>query len=331
MKTALVGAGVIGTVHAKNMALLNRPFDAICDINEKKARELASLASPEAKIYTDLKQMIKEFAPDVVHICTPHYVHAEQVIYALDNGVNVLCEKPLCAHPEQLPGILEAEERSSAMLGVCQQNRYNETVAFAREYLKENGKKIISGNGSVCWSRTEAYYAESPWRGKLSEAGGGALINQALHTLDLLEEFCGVPDFVTARADILAPKKDVEVEDTVNAVFSSESGMLYTFFASINNLKNLPVELCFKLESGEILTVLPKTVLVDGKTVFECVKNASNVGKSYYGSGHATLFADYYDCLASNRKFSIDGKEAAKVMRLIFAVYASHGKKIECK
>ena len=131
MKTALIGAGVIGKVHAKNMAMLGMPFDAICDVNEEKALALAALTSPDAKIYTDLKKMIEEIGPDVVHVCTPHYLHAEQVIYALEHNVNVLCEKPLCAHPEQLAGIIEAQNRSSAVLGICQQNRYNETVAFA--------------------------------------------------------------------------------------------------------------------------------------------------------------------------------------------------------
>ncbi len=326
MKSALIGAGVIGKVHAKNMALLGMPFDAICDINEEKAVSLAELTSPEAKIYTDLKQMINEIEPDVVHICTPHYLHAEQVIYALDKNVNVLCEKPLCAHPEQLAGILEAEKRSSAVLGVCQQNRYNETVAFAKDYLKD--KRIISGHASVCWCRTEEYYKEGPWRGKLSEAGGGALINQALHTLDLLEEFCGVPHSLTARADILMPKTDVEVEDTVNAVFFGKYGMRYTFFASINNLKNIPVEISIVLENKDVVTILPKTVLVNGKTVFESENRSQGMGKACYGNGHAILFADYYDCLKTGRKFPIDGKEAAKVLRLIFGVYASKGENI---
>ncbi len=326
MKTALIGAGVIGNVHAKNTVSLGRPFDAICDVDIERAKALAKTTSPNAAIYTDYKQMINEFAPDVVHVCTPHVLHAEQIIYALDMGINVLSEKPLCAHPEQLAGILEAEKRSSAVLGVCQQNRYNGSVAFAREYLKD--KKIISGHGSVCWNRGEKYYSESPWRGKLSEAGGGALINQALHTLDLLEEFCGIPEEVTARADILAPKPGVEVEDTVSAVFSAKNGLNFTFHASINNLKNMPVELCFKLEGGETLTVLPKSALVNGKTVFESNNEGQSIGKSYYGDGHAALFADYYDCLESHKKFPIDGQEGAKVMRLIFGVYASKGEKL---
>lgn len=327
MKTALIGAGVIGNAHAKTMAALSRPFDAICDIDEKKAADLAALTSPDAKIYTDFEKLIKEFAPDTIHICTPHVLHAPQVIYALERGINVLCEKPLCAHPEQLEDILKAEERSSAMLGVSQQNRYNESVLFAKEFLKD--KKIISGHGSVCWCRDEKYYSESPWRAKLSEAGGGVLINQALHTLDLLQSFCGMPEKITARADILWRKPDVEVEDTVSAVFSHENGMRYTFFATSCNVINFPVELNFYLEGGDHLLVLLNSVSLNGKTIFEVEKKTAPIGKAYYGSGHAPLFADYYDCLETGRKFSIDGKEAAKVMRLIFGVYASGGNEIQ--
>jgi predicted dehydrogenase len=118
MKTALIGAGVIGALHARTMASLGRPFDAICDTDEKRAADLAALTEPNAAIYTDFAALIDEFKPDAVHICTPHVEHAEQVIYALDRGVNVLCEKPLCAHPEELGGTLDTEARSSATLGV---------------------------------------------------------------------------------------------------------------------------------------------------------------------------------------------------------------------
>jgi len=327
MKRALVGAGVIGNVHAKNMAALGMSFDAVCDIDREKAEALCASLCPDAVIYTDFDELIKDYVPDTVHICTPHVLHAPQIIAALDAGINVLCEKPLCAHPDQLEGILKAEERSSAVLGVCQQNRYNESVEFARGFLKD--KKILSGHGSVCWARDEKYYSEGVWRGKLSEAGGGVLINQALHTLDLLQDFCGMPESVTARADILSPKENVEVEDTVNAVFSSADGKRYTFFATINNVKNMPVELNFRLESGENLLVLPKACVLDGRTVFEAGKGSESVGKSYYGSGHSALFADYYECLENDRPFAVNGKEAAKVMKLIFAVYASNGKKTE--
>jgi predicted dehydrogenase len=327
MKTALIGAGVIGTLHAKTMAALSRPFDAICDIDAKKAADLAAIASPDAEIYTDLEKLITDFKPDAVHICTPHVLHAPQVIFALEHGVNVLCEKPLCAHPDQLAGILEAEERSSATLCVCHQNRYNEAVLFAKEFVKD--KKIVSGHGSVCWHRDEKYYSESPWRAKLAEAGGGVLINQALHTLDLLEEFCGTPEKLTARADILWQKSGVEVEDTVSALLTKDDGMRYTFYATTCNSKNLPVELVLRLEGGDVLLVLPKSVLLNGKTIFEAGAGASVMGKSYYGSGHTPLFADYYGCLEDGRKFAIDGKEGAKVMKLIFGVYASGGNEIK--
>ena len=326
MKAALIGAGVIGTLHAKVIAGLGIELVAICDVDEKKAESLATLYAPKAAIYTDYKKMIGEIKVDAVHICTPHVLHAEQVIYALGCGVNVLCEKPLCAHPEQLAGVLEAEERSSATLGVSQQNRYNSSVKFALEYLSKTSKKIKAAHGSVCWHRDISYYEESPWRGRLSEAGGGSLINQALHTLDLLEVFCGVPSNVTARADILNPKKNVEVEDTVTAVFSG--GADFTFFSSNNSPSNLPVELSFKLDSGENMIILPKAVVIDGKNVYEDDIPVSTVGKSYYGGSHGKLFEDYYTCIAEGKHFPIDGKEASKVMKLIFAVYASKGEKI---
>lgn len=326
MRVALIGAGVIGNVHARVLSNMDVEISAICDVIEERAEKLAELYAPEAKIYTDYEKLLDEIKPDAVHICTPHYLHASETISALGRGINVLCEKPLCAHPEELASVLEAEKSSSAVLGVCHQNRYNATTSFVRELI--NKKRIVAAHGSVCWHRDEKYYTDSPWRGKLAEAGGGSLINQALHTLDLLQMFAQMPKSVTARIDSLVPRRGVEVEDTVTAVFEEDNGEKYTFFSTNNVEKNLPIELMLKLDDGDEIVMFPKSVLVNGKTVFEADTEFTVAGKSYYGGGHASLFADYYDCLKAGRKFSIDGNEASKVMKLIFAVYRSNGKKI---
>lgn len=326
MKVALIGAGVIGKVHARVLADMNADLAAICDIETKKAEEIALEFSPSAKIYTDWREMLSCEKIDVVHICTPHYLHAEQVIASLDMGINVLCEKPLCAHEGELRYILEAEARSTARLGVCHQNRYNETVAYARELI--GTRKITAAHASVVWHRDENYYYESLWRGKLPLAGGGSLINQALHTLDLLRSFVGEPTAITARAEIFMPKIAVEVEDTVTAVLEMGDGSACTFFSTNNAAKNFPVELNFKLEGGDEILVMPKAVILNGKTVFD-TENPATFGKSYYGGGHASLFADFYDCLENGRDFLINGAEAAKVMKLIFAIYKSRGRRIE--
>ena len=322
MKIAVIGAGTIGKLHLKTLDIQGRRAAAVCDIQRERAEALSKEYAPGAKIYTDWEEMLRTEKPDAVHICTPHYLHARQVITALGMGINVLCEKPLCAHPHELAAVLEAEKASSAKLGVCHQNRYNESTRFALEILKNS--KPISAHGSVCWFRDEKYYRDGEWRGKLNEAGGGVLINQALHTLDLIRYLCSDPKWVRAKADILSPKEGVEVEDTVNAVFGGgDCG--FTFFATLNNPCNMPIEITVKLENGDILAVLPDKVTLNGEKIFIKANEDTAGGKAYYGGSHGLLFDDYYSCIAEGRQFPINGEEAAKVMKLIFGVYASEG------
>lgn len=324
LKTAIVGAGVIGTIHAKILSEQGRSICAICDTDTDKARKLAAASAPDARIYANYEDMLAAEEIDVVHICTPHYLHVGQTIYALERGVNVLCEKPLAAHPDELEAVLLVEKRSRARLGVVHQNRYNAATRFAFDLLGEH--KVTCGHASVVWSRGEAYFAESPWRGKLYEAGGGVLINQALHTLDLLMLFCGMPSCVTARADVMKAREGVEVEDTVSAFFGGAAE--FSFFATINAAANLPTEITLVLENGQKLTVLQRSVLLDDKPIFTDDGSFEGFGKSYYGNAHGALFDDFYDCIASGREFPISAEEAARVMRLIFAVYESCGKKV---
>ena len=137
MKNAIIGLGTIGKVHAKVLGLQEKGITALCDIDVAAAERVKGEYAPDAAVYTDWKQMLDEVQPEVVHICTPHYLHAEMVIEALGRGINVLCEKPLCIRKEDIGRILEAEKNSTAQLGVCQQNRYLETNAFVKDYLSD--------------------------------------------------------------------------------------------------------------------------------------------------------------------------------------------------
>lgn len=329
MKSAIIGLGVIGRVHAKVLKLQGRNTVAFCDVNASAAESARDEFAPKAAVYTDWKEMVERESPDVVHVCTPHYLHAEMVIYLLGKGINVLCEKPLCINRDELFAVLDAEARSGAILGVCHQNRYNAANRFAKTYLE--GKAIEGAHGSVVWHRDREYYSNSDWRGIAARSGGGALINQALHTLDLCEWLCGEPQTVVARADNLAHKDISEVEDTLSAVFSGAADGKtcgnFTFFTTIAASCNLPVEISLRLASGETVTVLPHSVLESGKVIFEEEAKEFH-GKPCYGNSHEALINDFYSCAKNSTPFAINGSEAAKVLRLIFAAYDSCGEVI---
>lgn len=318
MRAAIVGYGVIGKVHAAAIAK-HGTLVAVADANP------AALSGAPCKLrYADYKKMLDEVKPDVVHICTPHYLHAEMVIEALNRGINVLCEKPLCIDLNDVERILKAEKASAARLAVCHQNRYNPENRFVKEYL--GNTSVDSAVGVVAWNRDAAYYRSAEWRGKLSTEGGGVLINQALHTLDLLLWLCGEPKSVTASVSALTLKDEIEVEDT--AVVVCGGGANFTLFATNGSAVNMPVELTLS-SGGKIIKVLPREVIAGGeRTTFW--GNALSVpgAKVCYGNGHEALIADYYKSLREGREFWINGEEGAKVVRLILAAYKSNGEKV---
>ena len=318
MKTAIIGLGNIGRVHAKVLSLIGAEIVALSDIEIGRAERIRDEFAPKARVYDDYKVMLERETVDVVHVCTPHDMHAEMVVYLLKKGINTLCEKPLCISERELDAIFAAEAESSAILGVCQQNRYNPSTVFLKKYLED--KKVLGAHGSVVWHRDEKYYRDSPWRASKSRAGGGALINQALHTLDLCQMLAGEPQKVVARAENLAHKGVSEVEDTLTAVFSE--GADITFFTTIAAAVDMPIEVTLKLDGGDVATLTPHAVLVNGKTVFEEERRDFH-GKVCYGLSHETLISDFYDCIENDREFPITAREAAKVLRLIYAAYKS--------
>ncbi len=319
MRSAVVGYGVIGKHHAKLLSQMGY-LCAVCDIDS------AALAGLDGvKLYCDYIEMLDHEKPDAVHICTPHYLHADMIIAALERNVNVLCEKPLCICEEDIGRIIEAEKKSRAMLGVCHQNRYNLANLYVKEYLKD--KEIEGGVGQVSWHRDAEYYRSGDWRGKWESEGGGVLINQALHTLDLMIWFCGMPDSISASTSNLTLDGVIEVEDTVAICAKGERG--FNFYASNGSAVDLPVEITLKV-SGDTVKLMPKYAVVGGE-ILKFENTAPKGIKSCYGSGHGALFADFYDCVMSGRKFEIDGTEASKVIRVILAAYKSNGKSLEIK
>ena len=130
MKVALVGLGVIGKVHLAVLKELGADIVAVCDILPERCEGTG------AAVYTDYEEMLAAEKPDAVHICTPHYLHADMVVRALELSINVLCEKPLCIKNEDIARVLEAERKSSAQLGVCLQNRYNASSVFVKDRVR---------------------------------------------------------------------------------------------------------------------------------------------------------------------------------------------------
>ena len=311
MKTAIVGMGVIGSVHFDVLKTVNdAELVALCDV------DLARLeAFDGVNKYDNYDKLLESEELDVVHICTPHYLHADMIIKALDKNVNVLCEKPLCIKEEDIDRILQAEKRSKAKLGICHQNRYNSVNSFVKEYLKD--KEIVGAHAHMVWKRTADYYNSADWRGKWDSEGGGVLINQALHTLDLLIWFLGEPENISANISNHSLKGVIEVEDTANIIAKGNAN--FTFFATNASSYSLPVLVNIATKDEQILVYENRVII--GEKEYDFVKDTRVYGKCCYGTGHAGVFKDFYQAISENKDFWINGEEASKVIKVIFETY----------
>ena len=224
MKTCLVGCGGIAAVHGSVLTSgIDTEFVAAADIKPEKAQTYAE--NFHTKPYPSLESMLDAEKPDVLHICTPHYLHVPMTIYALERNINVFMEKPPAISFDQLEELKKAAAKSEAQLGFCYQNRYNASIRAAKDLI-DSGKagKVLGARAFVTWCRGAAYYTESGWRGSLKTEGGGVLINQSVHTQDLLCFLLGDPTTVDATMTNQHLKDVIEVEDTLEAYIC----LLYT-------------------------------------------------------------------------------------------------------
>ena len=326
-RVAVIGCGAICSSHIRALLETKQDICALCDVDPTHAAEIIEKhALGEIPVYTDYREMLDAEHPDSVHICTPHYLHAPMCIEALKRNIHVLCEKPLSINEEQLAAVLEAAKASRAQLGVCHQNRYEPNILRLRELVMEHG--VRGACGLVVWYRGEEYYRSGEWRGKWDTEGGGVMINQALHTLDLLQWICGTPVSVTAHINTDALPDVIEVEDTAVARFETADGKILNFFATVGAGTSFPARLQVKLGNKSVVSAETKLLVVDN--VAQNENTATLTGeKAEWGSGHSRLIADFYACIEEGRPFPIDAEAGAVVVRLILAMYRSNGKQIK--
>ncbi len=326
LRVAVIGCGSISGNHIAGIQKAGQEICALCDIDRKKADVLIEkYALGKLPVYTDWKEMLDCVHPDAVHICTPHHLHASMCIGALQRNIHVLCEKPLAISMEQLKDIQRVAQNSQAQLGVCLQNRYEENILRAKEMADREG--LATAFGDVVWKRNADYYASGDWRGKKATEGGGVMINQALHTLDLLLWLCGMPDHVTAHLSNDHLQDVIEVEDTAVGRFEMADGRLFTLFATTAAGESFVAHLRLRFQNKKVLHADTSMMAYDGRSL-ETGERGEQIGKSVWGVGHNRLIEDFYHHIQAQIPFPIDAIEGGKVVRLILSMYASEGQRI---
>ncbi len=236
---AVIGIGRMGGIHAENLVRGRVKFarlTAVCDLDELKLDKFTA-KHKGVLAFTDYKEMISLVKPDAVIIATPHYSHVEIAIYCLENGVNVLSEKPQAVTVgECMRANAVAEARPNALYGIMFNQRTNRVYAKAKEIVASGGIGEIRRVTFIVtdWYRSQFYYDMGEWRASWKGEGGGILINQCVHQLDVMQWICGMPVKIDATARTV--NRDITVENDVTAVLEYKNGAMGTFIASGHEL-----------------------------------------------------------------------------------------------
>ena len=327
-RVGLIGLGAVSNNHIKSLLLDPRTrICALADVKEDRLYQKKQENDLDCALYTDYKEMIRNEALDSVHIMTPHYLHAPMAIYALEHGLDVFLEKPMGITREDLDAIRDAEQRTGHHVCVCFQNRFNRATTLAQELVAQDGG-ALSAFISVAWLRDEAYYTDSDWRGFYKTEGGGVMINQAIHTIDLACTFLGAPLSLKATVHNHHLQGIIEVEDTAEGLITFENGKSAIFFTTTAFAGGDHTELILKTAKRTI-ELRSDMLYVDGALVPMCEEEIPYFGKRCYGCGHKHLISLFYDALSTGGKMPVDTESAALAVRILLAAYQSNGKQIQ--
>jgi UDP-N-acetyl-2-amino-2-deoxyglucuronate dehydrogenase len=329
MRFGVVGGGVIFKNHANAVNANERAeLVAVCDIIEDKAREAMEKYGAGA-FYTDYREMVKDKGIDVVCICTPSGTHMEIAVEAAKEGKHVLCEKPLDITVERMDTMIKACRDNGVKLGCVFQRRIMPEAIETKKAIQE-GKlgKLVLADAYLKYYRSQEYYDSAGWRGTWKLDGGGALMNQGVHGIDLIEWMAGDVESVFARAGALV--RDIEVEDTCVMTLRYKNGAYGVIEGTTSVYPAQDTRFELHGEKGSIIfgdggIKLWKT-LDENEKVPE-LKNEKVGGsadpKDISSRGHFILVDDMISAIIEDREPMIRGESASKSVKLILAAYES--------
>lgn len=334
MKYALIGCGRISTNHIK--AAINNKLEivAVCDIEETHMEQLLQKHGLEndvsIKRYTEYKQMIKENDLDLISIATESGIHAEVALFCIDNGINVIIEKPMAMSMKDANEIIRRSKEKNVKVSACHQNRFNIAVQEMRKAV-ESGRfgKLSHGSIHVRWNRNQDYYTQAPWRGTWAQ-DGGALMNQCIHGIDLLRWMMG--DEVEEVYGVTRQQFHhyLEAEDIGMAVVKFKNGAIATIEGTTNVYpKNLEETLYLFGENGTVKLGGKSTNNIDvWDFADENDQDEKNKGleeetSNVYGNGHTSLFGDVIDAIKNDREPYVDAVAGKNALEMVLAIYKS--------
>lgn len=326
VRFAVIGCGRISQVHLKALSeAKNAQLCAVCDIIEEKAKKCA--LEYNVPYYLDIETMLKEQKPDAALIGTPSGMHGEHAEICAVNGVNVLCEKPLEITEEKIDRMIRVCEENHVKLGgIFQRRTYTAAVASKNAINSGNIGKPVFCSGIFNYSRTQEYYDSDAWRGTWALDGGGALMNQAVHGIDMLIMLGGDVKSVFAKCETKA--RNIEVEDTAAAIIKYKNGALGVMEAATSLKDGQETVLSVSGTDGmisfgdsEILTWNTK----DGSAAPSVTDSMGGKNCAWTGvfEGHRLLVENMADAIENGTPLLIPACDARKAVDVILAIYRS--------
>ena len=335
MKYALIGCGRISTNHIKAAVANKLEIVAVCDVLPERMQEVLAKHGLENDVtiarYTDYKKMIADH-PEIqlISIATESGLHAEIALYCIDNGINVIIEKPMAMSLADADEIIKRSEEKKVKVSACHQNRFNIAVQQMRKALEEGRfGKLSHGSIHVRWNRNKDYYDQAKWRGTWAQ-DGGALMNQCIHGIDLLRWMMGNDIDEVYGVTKQQFHNYLECEDIGMAVVRFKNGAVGTIEGTTNVYpKNLEETLYLFGENGTVKLGGKSTNAIDvWDFADENEKDSENKGlfeqtSNVYGNGHTSLFADVIDAIENDRAPYVDAHAGRNALELVLAVYKS--------
>jgi len=333
----IIGCGMIAEYHTKAInEIPNARVVAAFSRNPANGKKIADLAEGgEVAVYDDLEKMLQHAGLDVVCVCTPSGAHQEPAVQAAQAGKHVVVEKPLEITLPRCDAIISACE--SAGVGLC--TIFPSRFSTANVQLKQaidtrRFGRLTLGDTYVKWWRTQEYYDSGGWRGTWKLDGGGALMNQSIHNVDLLYWLMGEVESVSALTATLAHER-IEVEDTAVAVLRFKSGALGVIEAATSAYPGLSKRTEIHGDRGSVrveqdditLWEFQEKVPSDNDILAGMAKAGSQGGGSdprgISHEGHRDQLTDFLQAIDTGRPPLVDGREGRKSVEIIRAIYQS--------
>ncbi|MGN6495449.1 MAG: Gfo/Idh/MocA family protein [Agriterribacter sp.] len=326
----IVGAGTIAHIHAKAIAAI--PGAQVTGVYSTGFTKAAAFASTHhCTAYPTLEAMVADPAIDIVCVCTPSGVHMEPALTSIQAGKHCIVEKPLEVTLQRCDRIIEAADKAGVKLGVIFPSRfYDESIQLKNAIVQNKFGELALGSAYVKWSRTEAYYQSAAWRGTWQYDGGGALMNQGIHSVDLLQWYMGAVESVYAFTANIRHKQ-IEVEDSLVAALRFTNGAVGTLECSTavypGALKRI------EIMGTDGTAVLEESSLVKWQFRSEPQQTEAHTKQAQQGGvadpadisfkGHQKQIEDFISAVSNNQLPAIDGIEGRKSVEIVTAIYQS--------